>query len=203
MARMLGKRMPDLEDNLIIASGDTADVDYVVTSDRRMLETMPEVCLTPARARAHRDPRLTLHTPFRYHIEHCGPHATLEDGMADNEALFTPELVFLIGSARRPPRCLRDSKANLPRAATSAPVGSTPSARARMPIPRALPCRRPTSPSHTPTRVCGQALYRGGKARRARDVQCYGRHGCPCRRRSSSIWVLPSRAARSRPCKRS
>jgi len=41
MARMLGKRMPDL---------DTADVDYVVTSDRRMLETMPEVCLTPARA---------------------------------------------------------------------------------------------------------------------------------------------------------
>ena len=36
--------------NLIIASGDTADVDYVVTSDRRMLETMPEVCLTPARA---------------------------------------------------------------------------------------------------------------------------------------------------------
>ena len=50
MARMLGKHMPDLEDNLIIASGDTADVDYVVTSDRRMLEVMPEVCLTPARA---------------------------------------------------------------------------------------------------------------------------------------------------------
>lgn len=50
MARMLGKRMPDLEDNLIIASGETADVDYVVTSDRRMLEAMPEVCLTPARA---------------------------------------------------------------------------------------------------------------------------------------------------------
>lgn len=50
MARMLGKRMPDLEDNLIIASGDTADVDYVITSDRRMLEAMPEVCLTPARA---------------------------------------------------------------------------------------------------------------------------------------------------------
>ena len=49
MARMLGKRMPDLEDNLIIASGETADVDYVVTSDRRMLEAMPEVCLTPAR----------------------------------------------------------------------------------------------------------------------------------------------------------
>ena len=43
-------RMPDLEDNLIIASGETADVDYVVTSDRRMLEAMPEVCLTPARA---------------------------------------------------------------------------------------------------------------------------------------------------------
>ena len=42
--------MPDLEDNLIIASGETADVDYVVTSDRRMLEEMPEVCLTPARA---------------------------------------------------------------------------------------------------------------------------------------------------------
>ena len=50
MARMLGKRMPDLEDNLIIASGDTADVDFVVTGDRCMLETMPEVCLTPARA---------------------------------------------------------------------------------------------------------------------------------------------------------
>lgn len=50
MARMLGKRIPDLEDNLIIASGETADVDYVVTSDRRMLEAMPEVCLTPARA---------------------------------------------------------------------------------------------------------------------------------------------------------
>ena len=50
MARMLGKRMPDLEDNLIIASGETADVDYVVTSDRRMLEAMPEVCLTPVRA---------------------------------------------------------------------------------------------------------------------------------------------------------
>ena len=43
MARMLGKHMSDLEDNLIIASGETADVDYVVTSDRRMLEAMPEV----------------------------------------------------------------------------------------------------------------------------------------------------------------
>lgn len=50
MAECEMARMPDLEDNLIIASGDTADVDYVVTSDRRMLETMPEVCLTPARA---------------------------------------------------------------------------------------------------------------------------------------------------------
>ena len=50
MARMLGKRMPDLEDNLIIASADTANADYVVTSDRRMIAAMPEVCITPARA---------------------------------------------------------------------------------------------------------------------------------------------------------
>lgn len=50
LARMLGKRMPDLEDNLIIASAETAKADYVVTSDKRMVKAMPEVCITPERA---------------------------------------------------------------------------------------------------------------------------------------------------------
>ena len=47
------------------------------------------------RTRDDWDPRLTLPVWFRYHMGHCEPHATLEDGMADNaEMLFAPELVF-------------------------------------------------------------------------------------------------------------
>ncbi len=50
LARMLRKKFPDFEDNLIIAAAETADVDYIVTQDKVFLSQAPEACITPARA---------------------------------------------------------------------------------------------------------------------------------------------------------
>ena len=50
LARMLKNTYNDFEDNLILASGETAQADYVVTNDGGMLKSMPETCVTPARA---------------------------------------------------------------------------------------------------------------------------------------------------------
>lgn len=50
LARMLRKKFPDFEDNLIIAAAETADVDYIVTQDKAFLKQVPEACITPARA---------------------------------------------------------------------------------------------------------------------------------------------------------
>ena len=50
LARMMRTRFSDFEDNLIVAAANTAKVDYIVTSDRGMLERMPEACITPQRA---------------------------------------------------------------------------------------------------------------------------------------------------------
>lgn len=50
MAKMLRGEYSDFEDNLILAAGETAKADFIVTSDRGMLESTPEACITPARA---------------------------------------------------------------------------------------------------------------------------------------------------------
>ena len=50
LARMLRKKFPDFEDNLIIAAAETADVDYIVTQDKAFLGQIPEACISPARA---------------------------------------------------------------------------------------------------------------------------------------------------------
>lgn len=50
LARMLRKKYPDFEDNLIIAAAETADVDYIVTQDQAFIREVPEACITPARA---------------------------------------------------------------------------------------------------------------------------------------------------------
>ena len=50
LTRMMRNRFDDFEDNLIVAAANTANVDYIVTSDRKMLEHMPEACITPKRA---------------------------------------------------------------------------------------------------------------------------------------------------------
>ncbi len=50
LARMLRKKFPDFEDNLIIAAAETAGVDYIVTQDKVFLKQVPEACITPVRA---------------------------------------------------------------------------------------------------------------------------------------------------------
>lgn len=50
LARMLRRQCSDFEDNLILAAAATAKADCVVTSDRKLLKTMPEDCITPSRA---------------------------------------------------------------------------------------------------------------------------------------------------------
>ena len=47
---MMRNRFDDFEDNLVVAAANTANVDYIVTSDPKMLERMPEACITPKRA---------------------------------------------------------------------------------------------------------------------------------------------------------
>lgn len=50
LARMLGKKFPDFEDNLIIATAETANASYIVTQDKAFLKQVPEACITPKRA---------------------------------------------------------------------------------------------------------------------------------------------------------
>lgn len=50
LARNLRNKFGDLEDNLILASGESAQADYIVTRDRPLLQRFPEVCVTPERA---------------------------------------------------------------------------------------------------------------------------------------------------------
>lgn len=50
LARMLRRTSSDFEDNLIVAAGETAQADYIVTNDKRLLSALPEACITPERA---------------------------------------------------------------------------------------------------------------------------------------------------------
>lgn len=50
LARMMRSSFGDFEDNLVVASGETAQADYVVTGDKAMLAAYPECCITPERA---------------------------------------------------------------------------------------------------------------------------------------------------------
>lgn len=50
LARTLRGKFPDYEDNLLLASGESAQADYLVTSDNLLLQRFPEVCITPTRA---------------------------------------------------------------------------------------------------------------------------------------------------------
>lgn len=52
LARMLRSTFGDFEDNLIIAAGETAKADYIVTNDKPLLTAAPEACITPERALA-------------------------------------------------------------------------------------------------------------------------------------------------------
>lgn len=88
----------------------------------------------------------------------------------NNEALFTPELVFFDWECATPDEVFARLEASLHHMATLHPVGSMPSARARMPIPRVSLCRRQTLPFRIPIRGLWPSLYRGGEARRARDI---------------------------------
>lgn len=50
LARMLGTKYPDFEDNLVLAAGETVKADYIVTQDKAFIAQLPEACITPARA---------------------------------------------------------------------------------------------------------------------------------------------------------
>ena len=50
LARMLRGEFGDFEDDLILAAAETAKVDYIVTNDRALLQSVPEACVTPERA---------------------------------------------------------------------------------------------------------------------------------------------------------
>lgn len=50
MARAFKKRFGDFEDSLILASGETAGADYIVTYDKPLLQAFPEIFVTPERA---------------------------------------------------------------------------------------------------------------------------------------------------------
>ncbi len=50
LARMLRRKFPDFEDNLIIAAAEAGKADYIVTQDREFLRLAPEMCIAPARA---------------------------------------------------------------------------------------------------------------------------------------------------------
>jgi len=69
----------------------------------------------------------------------------------NNEALFTPEVVFFDWECATPDEVFARLE-GLHHVATLPTVGSTPFSRARMPIPRALPCRRQTLPFRIPIR---------------------------------------------------
>ena len=55
LACLFRSNFDDFEDNVIIASAETAKVDDVVTSDRLFLQALPEACITPDRAAAFLD----------------------------------------------------------------------------------------------------------------------------------------------------
>lgn len=50
LARALRNTFDDLENSLILAAAETADADYIVTSDQQLLSSYPEVFVTPKRA---------------------------------------------------------------------------------------------------------------------------------------------------------
>lgn len=50
MARTLRGKFGDFEDNLVLASGESAKADYIITRDVKLLQRFPEACITPERA---------------------------------------------------------------------------------------------------------------------------------------------------------
>lgn len=50
MANTLRGRFGDFEDNLILATGESAGAEYIVTYDKPLLKRFPEACITPKRA---------------------------------------------------------------------------------------------------------------------------------------------------------
>lgn len=50
LAAMMRNTFDDYEDNLLLASAETAECDLVVTRDRQLLSRFPEACVTPERA---------------------------------------------------------------------------------------------------------------------------------------------------------
>lgn len=50
IARKFRRDHGDFEDNLIIAAGERANADYIVTSDRQLLAHLPAIVITPQRA---------------------------------------------------------------------------------------------------------------------------------------------------------
>ena len=91
--------------------------------------------------------------------------------MADNEALFTPELVFFDWECATPDEVFARLEGELaPRGYIAS--GWLDAVRTRedaYPTGLAMPAANIAIP-HTDPGVCGQALYRGGEARRARDI---------------------------------
>lgn len=50
LARALKGKIDDYEDGLVFAAAETTNADYIVTSDRQLLNSYPEVFVTPKRA---------------------------------------------------------------------------------------------------------------------------------------------------------
>lgn len=50
LARSLRSKFRDYEDNLILASSESAKADYIVTRDGPLLQRFPEACITPEHA---------------------------------------------------------------------------------------------------------------------------------------------------------
>lgn len=50
IARKFRREHGDFEDNLIIAAGERANVDYIVTSDKQLLSHLPAIAITPQQA---------------------------------------------------------------------------------------------------------------------------------------------------------
>lgn len=84
--------------------------------------------------------------------------------MADNEALFTPELVFFDWECATPDEVFARLEGELaPRGYIAS--GWLDAVRTREDaIPRVLPCRRQTLPFRIPIRGLWPSLYRGGEA---------------------------------------
>lgn len=91
--------------------------------------------------------------------------------MADNEALFTPELVFFDWECATPGEVFAQLESELaPRGYIA--DGWLDAVRTRedaYPTGLAMPAAKHCHSAYR-SGVCGQALYRGGEARRARDI---------------------------------